>query len=405
MALSMHPEWEGEERFDFNFALAAAQTGHYNQAIFPFERLLEAYPNNPRFRLELARCHFFLNNLNAAEHEFNQVAASNPPAEVQGHINRFLTRIAEQKQQVSRFWSAGVGLALGYDSNINAAADLDAIQATFYLNDSPALTGLLTLEDEQKSQGSAYYKLQGFGQYQQPLSKRTSLDFSASISQKDNTLDDSYDLTNLSLNGGFRMLRSNHNMRFGGIYRQYWLAGEGLQNQILGNVRWQWYFAPQWKVTSEIELGQQDNDQNDALDFTQWQVKASLNRKSEGLSQNGQLGYGSDSAIESSNNFQGRNYLSIGYQMQQEIAASQQIYALINYRNNSYADAFADDHIFFAGETREDQLTQITAGWLYSFMPNTSAKVQLSHSQNQSNLELYDYQRTLIEAGLTISFK
>jgi len=400
MGLSLRPQWEGEEQFDFNFALAAAQTGHYNQAIFPFERLLDAYPNNARFRLELARCHYFLNNLNAAEHEFNQVAASKPPADVQKHINRFLTRIAEKKQQISRSWSAGAGLALGYDSNINAAADLDSISITL-----PTVSGVLNLDDEQKSKGSAYYQLQGFGQYQQPLSKRTSVDFSASLSQKDNTIDDTYDLTNLSLNGGFRMLRSNHNLRFGGVYRQYWLAGDSLQNQLLGNVRWQWYFAPQWKITSEFELGQQDNDQNDALDFTQWQAKASLNRKSEALSQSFQLGYGSDIAAESSNDFQGRNYLSIGYQMQQEIAPSQQVYALVNYRNNSYADAFADDHIFFARETREDQLTQLTAGWLYNFMKNTSAKVQLSHSQNQSNLELYDYQRTLIEAGLTISFK
>jgi tetratricopeptide (TPR) repeat protein len=95
--LSIHNEWEGDESFDFNFALAAAQTGHYNRAIFPFERLLENNPNNNRYRLELARCHFFLNNYHAAQREFNLVLASNPPAEVQAHIDRFLTRIAEQK--------------------------------------------------------------------------------------------------------------------------------------------------------------------------------------------------------------------------------------------------------------------------------------------------------------------
>jgi hypothetical protein len=405
MGLTLQEFWEGDEKFDFNFALAAAQTAHYNQAVFPFQRLLEAHPNNLRFRLELARCHFFLNNLNAAEREFKQVAASRPPKEVQGHINRFLNRIAEKKQQVTQSWNAGAGLMLGYDSNINAAADLDAIEATFYLNDSPALTGVLSLEDEQKSQASSYYQLQGFGQYQQPLSKRTSFDLSLTAAMKDNSIDDSYDLTNLAANGGFRLLRSNHNVRFGGTFRQYWLAGESLQNQLLANVRWQWYLSPLWKTNAEFEAGQQDNDQNDALDFSQWQGKFALNRNAGGLGQNFQLSFGSDIAKDKVNEFQGRNYYAFNYQAQQTLTSSQQMYALVNYRTNTYSAAFADDHIFFAGETRKDQLIQLIAGWSYQFMPNTAAKAQLSHSQNQSNLELYDYQRTLVEAGLTISFK
>lgn len=74
LGLTMHEEWEGDEQFDFNFALAASQTGHYNQAIFAFERLLDAHPNNLRFRLEMARCYYFLNNHEAAKREFTTVA-------------------------------------------------------------------------------------------------------------------------------------------------------------------------------------------------------------------------------------------------------------------------------------------------------------------------------------------
>lgn len=405
MGLSMHSEWEGEEQFDFNFALAAAQTGHYNQAIFPFERLLETYPNNLRFRLELARCYFFLNNLHAAEREFKQVAANNPPEEVSNHISRFLNRISEQKQQVVQSWNAGAGIALGHDSNINAAADIDAINATFYDANIPVLTGSLILSDEQKSKASSYYQLQGYGHYQQPLSKRSSIDARLSASQKDNAVNDTYDLTNLSLNGGFTILRSNHNYRFGGIARQYWLAGETLQNQLLANARWQWYFAPSWKAHAELEVGQQNNNQNDALDFNQWQSKMGIQRANNGFVQNFQLNLGSNMAKDSENDFQGSDYYSLGYQAQQRLTDKQQMYALANFRNNTYSADFASDDIFFADERRTDDIMQITAGWVYSFMKNTALKVQINHSQNQSNLKLYDYQRTLIEAGLTLAFK
>lgn len=405
IGLQMHSDWEGEEQFDFNFALAAAQTGHYNQAIFPFERLLEAYPNNLRFRLELARCYFFLNNLPASLREFKQVAANNPPEEVQNHIAYFLDRIAEKKQQVSQSWGAGASIALGHDSNINAAADIDSINATFYEANIPVLTGSLILADEQKSQASNYYQLQGHGHYQQPLSKRSSLDVRLSASQKDNSINDDYDLSNLSINGGFTLLRNNHNFRLGSIARQYWLAGEKLQNQLLANVRWQWFFAPSWKAHAELEAGRQDNDQNDTLDFNQWQSKFGIHRNSGGFSQNLQLSLGSNLAKDSENDFQGSDYYSLGYQAQQRLTENQQMYALASFRNNAYSADFASDDIFFAGKNREDEIIQVTLGWVYNFMPDTAVKLQINHSQNQSNLELYEYQRTLIEAGLTLAFK
>ncbi|MFT6114339.1 MAG: hypothetical protein ACJA10_001280 [Oleispira sp.] len=406
MGLEMNTEWEGDEKFDFNFALAAAQTGHFNQAVFPFERLLENTPNNLRFRLELARCYFFLNNLPAAEREFNLVANNNPPKEVQNNIKRFLDRIAEQKQQVNQTWVAGVGIAIGHDSNINAAADIDAINATFYEANVPVLTGSLILSNKQKSKASNYYQLQGYGYYKQPLSKRSSLDARVSASQKDNAVNNDYDLTNISLNGGFTILRSNHNVRLGGTARQYWLAGEKLQNQLLANVRWQWYFAPSWKAQAELEAGHQDNSQNDALDFNQWQSKLGIQRNNnQGLVQNLQFSLGSNIAKERKNDFRGSDYYSLGYQAQQQLAEKQKLYVLASVRNNNYASDFADDDIFFAGELRKDNIKQITAGWVYNLMPTTAVKLQINHSKNQSNLELYDYQRTLIEAGLTLAFQ
>jgi hypothetical protein len=406
MGLNMSAEWEGNERFDFNFALAAVQTGNFNQAIFPFVRLLDNNPNNLRFRLELARCYFFLNNLPAAEREFNLVTTSNPPKKVQKNINQFLDRIAEKKQQVSQTWGTGVGIALGYDSNINAAADMDAININFYNTDNVRTGfGILTLDDRQKSQASSYYQLQSYGDYKQPLSKRSSLDARVSASHKDNTISNDYDLTNISLKGGFTFLRNNHNIHLGGTARQYWLAGEKLQNQLLANIRWQWYFAPSWKAQTELEAGHQDNSQNDALDFNQWQSKLGIQRNHQGFIQNLQLSLGANIAKESKNDVQGNNYYSLDYQAQQPVSENQKLYILASVRNNNYASNFADDDIFFAGQLRKDNIKHITAGWIYKLMPTTAVKFQINHSRNQSNLELFDYQRTLIEAGLTLAFQ
>ena len=396
-------EWEGDGEFDFNFGVAAAQTQHFNEAIFAFERLLEEFPNNARFRLELARCHYFLNNLIVAEQEFKRVERQKPPEGVQKHIDRFLTRIAEQRQQIQPSWSGGLDIAAGHDSNINAATDLDAVQATFYIGETP-LTGSLTLADEQKSTDSAYYQVQGYSQYQRPLTKRSNIDIAISGSHKDNTENNDYDLANAAVSGGIRFIRGAHNLRFGGVYRQYWLAGEDLQSQSLGNVRWQWLFAPKWKTGADFEAGHQNNDQNNALDFYQWQGKANITRISDGFSQNLQISYGADIALESENKYQGREHIGLGYQARQSLTESSQLYALLNYRDNSYQDAFDGQHPFYANKTRSDQLAQVIVGWTYSFNKYLGGKVQVNHSQNSSNLDLYEYDRTQLEAGVNVRF-
>lgn len=403
LGLELQSQWEGDEQFDFNFGFSAAQTGHYNQALFSFERLIQAYPNNLRFRLELARCHYFLNNYNAAEREFKNVEKHQPPKNVQKQIDKFLTSIAEQKQQVTQSWLLGAEIAGGYDSNINAATDLDAVDATLFISNA-TLEGSLNLDDDQKSQGSSYLQLQGFAQYQQPLSKRTSIDAAVFASNKNNVLNDIYDLTHTTVDGGFRILRSNHNFRLGGAYRHYWLGSETLQYQALTNARWQWHFAPSWNFSADIEAGKQDNDQNDSLDYYQWQSKSTLQRDALNLNQSIQLSLGSDSSIRTIDQFQGRNYFALIYQIQQGLTETQRLFGLVNYRHNDYLDEFASDHIFYANEKRSDQLAQVIAGWTYMFMKNTSTKLQISHSNNTSNLELYEYQRTLIEVGLTITF-
>jgi tetratricopeptide (TPR) repeat protein len=407
LATSHRQDWEGDGEFDFNYGVAAAQTGHYNEAVFSFERLLEAYPGNARFRLELARCHYQLGNLTLAETEFKRVAAQNPPAAVQQNIERFLTRIAEQRQQVSPSWQGGLDVAAGYDSNINAATDLDAVQATFYLgtpDDRTALNGLLTLEDEQKAQSSAYGQFQGYIVHQRPVTKRSNIDISVSGSYKDNTEDDSYDLGNAALSGGFRLIRGAHNLRFGGSYRHYWLSADSLQSQSLGNLHWQWLFMPQWKTGIQFEAGHQNNDQNNALDFYQWQSKFNLSRSSDGFSQNIQLALGADEALEKENKFQGRSYIGFGYQARQALSDSSQLFALLNYRDNQYQDEFDALHPFYANEKRKDQLTQLILGWNYAFNQSMGAKLQLNHSQNSSNLELYEYERTQLELGANFRF-
>ena len=76
-------ENEGDSTFDMQYGMAAIETAHYNEALYAFERLVLLDGSQPRYRLELARAHFFLRNLEQSEIEFNRVLRQNPPKTVQ----------------------------------------------------------------------------------------------------------------------------------------------------------------------------------------------------------------------------------------------------------------------------------------------------------------------------------
>ena len=54
-ALAAEARYEGDPEFDFYFGLAAIEVGRYPDAIFAFERVVFAQPDQLRVRLELAR--------------------------------------------------------------------------------------------------------------------------------------------------------------------------------------------------------------------------------------------------------------------------------------------------------------------------------------------------------------
>ena len=123
MAEQLIDNHEGEEQFDFQFGLAAVETQHFDQALFAFERLVLNDGAQPRYRLELARTHFYLRNLERSKIEFNRVLDQNPPKPVQDNVYKFLLRISDLKNSVEPQFLVSIDLASGFDTNINSATD------------------------------------------------------------------------------------------------------------------------------------------------------------------------------------------------------------------------------------------------------------------------------------------
>ena len=128
-----------------------------DQAITAFRSILIRRPDLVRVRLELALAFFLKEEDALARNHFERALVGRPPAELVANINQFLTIMRARKR-----WNGYFGFSLAPDTNINAASDA----AIIYINGLPFQRG-------QAGRVSSDIGVVGWGgaEYQYPIAK------------------------------------------------------------------------------------------------------------------------------------------------------------------------------------------------------------------------------------------
>ena len=128
-----------------------------DQAIAAFRSILIRRPDLVRVRLELALSFYLKEDDQLAREHFERALVGRPPAELVANINRFLNIMRARKR-----WTGYFGFSLAPDTNINAASDA----AIIYINGLPFRRG-------QAGRVSSDIGIVGWGgaEYQYPLAR------------------------------------------------------------------------------------------------------------------------------------------------------------------------------------------------------------------------------------------
>jgi tetratricopeptide (TPR) repeat protein len=112
---------EDPANLDLNFHLgrAAFESGRLEESVMAYDRILIANPGATRVKLELARAHLRLGSRELAKQYFREVLASNPPPQVWRNIQKFLDAIAASEQH--HFLNGIFTFGLSHDDNVNVA--------------------------------------------------------------------------------------------------------------------------------------------------------------------------------------------------------------------------------------------------------------------------------------------
>lgn len=395
LAERMVEEFEGDEKFDFQYGMAAVETQHYDPALFAFERLVLIYPNQPRYRLELARTHFYLRNLVRAEVEFNKVLQQNPPAAVRKNVELFLDKISELQRTVEPRFMFAIDIGAGYDSNINSATseqELPKAELVFPWD--------IPLDATSQETASAYWSTLLNMSYISPISKTSAFDIRGVYSKRSNSEIELYDLDTAMAEAGYAFYTGPVRWRAGGRYQYVQLNTEELLNTVSFIGQSNWILKSGASYGLAMNYGQSTYPANSDGDMTVSQYTLSFNSAPNKNSWSLALLFGQDEAESATNEFNGKAYQGFTFQSTTLWGQRASRYWMLNVISSEYE---AINSALYT-KLRKDTALNYGVGWRYAFNSHFSIRNDYSLGYTDSSLEANTYKRAKAEFGLTYSF-
>lgn len=375
--------YEGITAYDFLLAGLAMKNQDFDYASFVLERLSQLEPRRADLRMQLAIAYFHAGENEQARLEFERLQPVAPPKALTT-IEQYLQAINQRALDYDYGWHAAIQLTTGYDNNANASTEETQFLG-FELAQNNQQTGsallatsinvgvhLPTAVDERMTASwLGYFRHNPAASFVDQLNN--TLDFRYVWSAQQDKLATFAQLANTQLDGGDQASR-------------YSLG-------VFSSVAW----TSQWVLNNRLKVTQTEYTDNlailDGLNIA-WQGQLQKNQvfNSAG-SLATQLGYELVRADQSESAYSNQQ-IKIGFRYINHISQNWQVSAQAQLRLTEY------DQPFF-GQTRKDQRSELALQFKNPvFWQQWGLSVLLQHSHNESDIPLYELDRSSIALSI-----
>lgn len=219
----------------YTAAVAALDSGNASASIPLFEQVIKLDPDNAGAHLDLGRAYFQLGKRDEARHEFEIAQGQNPPTAARMVIDRHLSALNEQENNLSGQHHAFIEGGLGFDDNINNATGSSQVAVPLFGN------ALMTLNSTSVKTRSSYVTVTGGVDGIKPLNMNTALYGAATLGMRSNFGHSTFDGMAPDLRGGVIYGKNNHFLRGGVFANQYYLKGQ--HNRDVMGVNGDWTYV------------------------------------------------------------------------------------------------------------------------------------------------------------------
>lgn len=379
--------FSGNPDIDYLFAIVALDSGNVEKSISIFDRILSIDPKFAGARMDLARAYFSLGSYNLARQELEIIQKENPPELVKQAINNYLTAIDERTKPKVNTLTAYSELTYGYDTNVNAATSQSSIAI-------PALDNLEVTLDSSNLETHSPYLTASTGaemiHYVKP-----GIRLLAGVDLKKKKAFDSSPYSSASIDGhfGIRLGEEKDVVTLTAQQGRFYLGG--IANRDSTSLTGQWMHAI--------------NPQNQAILFVSHNWIRYVEESAKVENMNMFVGGGGWlHAFDRDAKFVLSPTLMIGRELDQENRS--------NGNKSFFGPRFAGQYVlkdnlslfssigFQYGEyktensaflvKRHDHLYDAAAGVQWQLNHAWSVRPQVNYSKNNSNIDIYKYERT-----------
>ena len=386
----LEAEQAGEPTYDYLLGLAALRSGQPALALFPLERVLALQPDHPDARLLFAQAYLAVGNIAVAQQEFERAeqAGNVEPAEAQAFERELARRTIGITQT-----GGSIELSLGYDDNVASATSETTIQ-------TPSAT--VTLDDDVTGIEDEFVRARGYAWLVKPLSRRYRMIAAGSLLGRFNSSADEQNYTALDARIGFGNRNRSNRLAAHLFGTSLERDSDAYQTSVGLLAQWRYRISEDAHLSSFLRAAQLSYDEIDDRDALQTLLSVSYVRRAESdWSPVYYVGVSAGNNDPDSSDGDQFGYSQTGLSAGVELSVSDTLmpYLHVNYNERDYDD----DNIVF-GETREDERTTIRIGAEFSQVANWTIKPELTYVDNQSNLTINDYDRTLFMLGFRRDF-
>lgn len=265
-------EQAGEQRFDYLIGVAALDSGKPDKATLAFERVLLMNPNSAAARMDMARAYFQLGDMPRARNEFETLLKQNPSPSAQAIIRKYLDAIEERESGRKLFLTGYIEGAYGRDSNINYATS----QSQIFVD---VMAVNATLDSANLKTPDNYFGVAAGSEIAYKWNAKWGLFAGADLRRRSNISQHAFDIQNLDARTGVMFDSAENHLRLGILDGRYELGGlhhsdgSGLKGE------WRHVFSPANQLSAFAQHAKyrfadvimQPNDYNQQVMGAGWQ--------------------------------------------------------------------------------------------------------------------------------------
>ena len=396
----------GMPEFDYLLGVAALDSGRIDDAIIAFERVLALVPNHAGAQMDLARAYYAAGSFDLAEAAFLKLQASNPPPAAQIAINRYLETLKARRLLIQAGWSGYTELGIGYDTNITGVPGNFGAAAAQSFN----IIGIVATGNAVERESPYVQGVIG-GEYHYPVSRGWSFFGGGELRGRYYTHETDFNIGTGEVHFGGALNAGDNQYRITAAYSPYEQKGAAPANpgesqptndRRMGGVSFDWRHSLDTRTQAGlgIQLNSVRFPDDNVEDFNQIFLSASWLQTFEG--KGSPLLYVTGFVTDD----KARNSFDNGVNGQQTNKSKNLIggRGFFAYAINPKLQAFGSASVIYRRDQEDyarstviqhghDTWGELGIGVGWQFRDKCTLRAQYLYSRNDSNIDIYDYNR------------